>query len=42
MKKKLIVSVIALILSILIGVNSEMLTSPIENVYCKILPEECK
>lgn len=42
MKKKLIISVIALILATLLGINSDLVKGPIENIYCKILPEECK
>lgn len=42
MKKKLIVSVIALLLATFLGANADLLTPYIEKAYCRIQPEECK
>lgn len=42
MKKKLIVSIIALIVATLLGLSADTIKPSIEAAYCKILPEECK
>nr|QJB19561.1 MAG: hypothetical protein [Microvirus sp.] len=42
MKKKIITSVIALILATVFGISAELLTPKVEAVYCKLVPEDCK
>jgi len=41
MKKRLIVSIVALILATVLGLSSDAIAPSGEKVYCKFQPEEC-
>jgi len=41
MKKKLIVTIVALIIATLLGLTSDTVQPVVEKFYCQILPEEC-
>lgn len=41
MKKNLIISIIALLLGTILGINKDLLTAPVEKIYCTIVPNDC-
>lgn len=41
MKKNIVVTLIATLLGLILGLNSDLVKAPVEKIYCQLLPNEC-
>jgi len=41
MKKQIVVTLIATLIGLVLGLNSDLVKAPVERIYCQLLPNEC-